>query len=316
MASEFAWMILPAAVALDLVMGDPLGWPHPVRWMGMAIAALEPALRKLPVPLVAGGAVMTLGLVGAAWGAAAGCLAMLQWIHPMLRVAADIALIAWLLSLRSLYDAGMAVHRAFFDEGLSGARRAVAMIVGRETQHLDEAGVSRAAVESVAENLVDGVVSPLFYAALGGVPLAMAFKMVNTLDSMIGYRNARYEQFGKVAARLDDAANYLPARLSVPVIALAAWFLGGQFGESLRLGWKEGTHAASPNAGYPEAAFAGALNLRLGGPATYHDCLVDKPYIGANLTDADRADIPRACVLMVVSGLLWMVAAMVIQWLT
>jgi adenosylcobinamide-phosphate synthase len=315
MTPEPTWMILAAAVALDLAVGDPQGWPHPVRWMGMAIEALEPRARKLPVSLVAGGAVMTLGLVAAAWVATAGCLTALEWIHPMLRMAAEIVLIAWLVSLRSLYDAGMAVHRAFTKAGIAGARSAVAMIVGRETQHLDDAGVSRATVESVAENLVDGVVSPLFYAALGGAPLAMAFKMVNTLDSMIGYRNARYERFGKVAARLDDAANYLPARLSAPVIALAAWFLGGHFGESLRLVWKAGTHAASPNAGYPEAAFAGALNVRLGGSATYHGRLVDKPFIGADLADVDRADIPRACVLMLISGLLWMVAAMVIRWL-
>jgi len=316
MTADLTWMILPAAAALDLAVGDPQGWPHPVRWMGKAIETLEPKARKLPVSLFAAGAIMTLGLVGIAWSATAGCLSILESINPMLRTVAEIVVIAWLVSLRSLYDAGMAVHRAFSEAGLSGARKAVAMIVGRQTEQLDGAGVSRAAVESVAENLVDGVASPLFYAALGGAPLAMAFKMVSTLDSMIGYRNERYEQFGKAAARLDDAANYLPARLSVPVIALAAGSLGGCFGKSLRLGWKEGRHATSPNAGYPEAAFAGALSVRLGGPATYHGRRVDKPFICANFADADRADIPRACILMLISGLLWTVAAMVIQWLT
>ena len=316
MTPDISWIILPAAAALDLLLGDPPGRPHPVRWMGAAIEAIEPRVRRLPVPVAAGGALMTIGLVAMAWALTAGCLAILQWIHPALHLAGAIAIIAWLLSIRSLYDAGMTVHRALSDDGIDGARRAVAMIVGRETRHLDRAGVSRAAVESVAENLVDGVASPLFFAALGGAPLAMAYKMVNTLDSMIGYRNERYEKFGKAAARLDDVANFIPARVSVPVIALAARLLGGSGGHSLRLAWKEGANASSPNAGYPEAAFAGALKVKLGGPAAYHGRRVEKPVIGNDHPAAAPPDIPRACALMLTTGLLWTAAAMVLQWLS
>ncbi len=310
MSTQIAWMVLPAAVALDLMVGDPHGWPHPVRWMGAAIARLEPRARRLPLPLTASGAILTLGLVAGTWTLSATLLLVLGWMHPTLPVIVEVLLIAWTLSVRSLYEAGITVHRAFSSGGLQAARLAVAMIVGRETAHLDREGVSRAAVESVAENLVDGVISPLFFAALGGAPLAMAFKMVNTLDSMIGYRNERYEQFGKIAARLDDAANFLPARLSVSIIAVAARLLGADAAAVMRLAWQEGRHATSPNAGYPEAAFAAGLGVRLGGPAVYHGVAVEKPYIGGRHAPARPEDIPRACALMVITSLLSALAAM------
>jgi adenosylcobinamide-phosphate synthase len=312
---DAAWMVMPAALVMDLVVGDPQGWPHPVRWMGRAIDGMESYLRQFPLPPVLAGGVMVLVLVAGVWAITAGLLIGLYWIHPLASTAAEILVIAWLLSVRSLYDAGMAVYAAFSKAGILGARQAVAMIVGRETESLDEAGVSRAAVESVAENLVDGVVSPLFFAALGGAPLAAAYKMVNTLDSMIGYRNDRYEQFGKVAARVDDAANFLPARLSVAAVALAARMLGTSGRSVMRLAWQDGRNAASPNAGYPEAAFAAALQVRLGGPAAYHGRRMEKPFIGAHHRIAVPADIPRACILMVMSSIFAALAAMVVQWL-
>lgn len=314
MMPAMPWFALPAAVALDLAVGDPQGWPHPVRWMGQAIDALEPRIRRLNVPDVVGGGTMAVGLVIVVWAVTAGVLAAAAAIHPVLGAGLEIVAIGWILSLRSLYEAGAAVRQAFGQGGLAAARRSVAMIVGRETDRLDRTGVSRAAVESVAENLVDGVVSPLFYAALGGAPLAMAYKMVNTLDSMIGYRNARYEQFGKVAARMDDVANWLPARLSVPMIAAAAAALGAPWRRSLTVAIRDGARAASPNAGYPEAAFAGAMGVRLGGGAVYHGSRVDKPHIGGGHPDPAPVDISRACHLMVVSGLLWTLAMTVLQW--
>jgi adenosylcobinamide-phosphate synthase len=187
------------------------------------------------------------------------------------------------------------------------------MIVGREVDRLDETGVTRAAVETVAENLVDGVIAPLFFAVLGGAPLAMAYKMVNTLDSMVGYKNERYLLFGRFAARLDDVANYLPARLSVPFIAIAAHLLNGRGRAALKIARRDGRAHASPNAGYPEAAFAGALGLWMGGPNTYHGRVVEKPVIGKELAGARRIHIRQACRLMLSTSLLFfMVAATLI----
>jgi adenosylcobinamide-phosphate synthase len=182
------------------------------------------------------------------------------------------------------------------------------MIVGRETDQLDKEGVSRAAVETVAENLVDGIVAPLFYAALGGGPLALAYKMVNTLDSMIGYQNDRYREFGWAAARLDDGANWLPARLTVPLVALAAAFLNGRWREVLTLARRDGRKHTSPNAGLSEAAFAGALAVRLGGSNRYHGVMVAKPWIGADFGPVKTDDIQRACDLMLLTAVCALVA--------
>ena len=168
-------------------------------------------------------------------------------------------------------------------------------------------------METVAENLVDGVVSPLFYAAIGGAPLATAFKMVSTLDSMIGYKNDRYRRFGTVAARLDDAANFLPSRLCAPVIAAAAQMLFGTGRRALATSLRDRRRHASPNSGIPEAAFAGALGVRLGGPGFYQGMCVDKPFIGAEFPDADAGHIKPAGDLMVLSAVLGLAATWMLQ---
>jgi adenosylcobinamide-phosphate synthase len=218
-------------------------------------------------------------------------------------------LIYYAVSVKSLKTAALDVARALRTATLAEARQTVAPIVGRDTGQLSRSGVARAAVETVAENLVDGVVSPLFYAAIGGAPLATAFKMVSTLDSMIGYKNDRYSRFGRVAARLDDAANFLPARLCAPVIAAAAQMLFGTGRRALATTRRDGRRHASPNSGIPEAAFAGALGVRLGGPNFYQGVCVDKPFIGADFAEAEPADIKRAGDLMVLSATLWLAAA-------
>jgi adenosylcobinamide-phosphate synthase len=240
-------------------------------------------------------------------------VALTSALHPILGTAVEAIIVYWCISIRSLKHAAMDVCRELRRGDLLAARRAVAMIVGRETRHLDETGVSRAAVETVAENLVDGVISPMCYAAIGGAPLAAAFKMVSTLDSMIGYRNRRYERFGKTAARLDDALNYVPARLSVVLIAVAAQLLGRRGGQAVDVARKDGARHLSPNAGLPEAAFAGALAVCLGGPNTYQGQTVEKPFIGGRYPAAGPTDIPRACALMVTSALLCVPAAILIH---
>ena len=182
---------------------------------------------------------------------------------------------------------------------IAGARHALSMIVGRDTAGLDERGIVRAVVETVAENSSDGVLAPLFYLTLGGPALAMAFKAVNTLDSMVGYRNDAYKDFGWAAARLDDLANFIPARISAVLLCLVAWCLpGASVRDAFRISLRDGRKHASPNSGYPEAAMAGALGLRLGGPGTYEGVVLDKPYIGDALRDFDKKTIEMSIRLM------------------
>ena len=301
---DFSWMVLPAALALDLFLGDPPDMPHPVRWMGRAIEKLEPVFRNLPLRLTISG-----GLFAAALILAAGCLAGLAVtlaaeLSPALGVVVQALLLFCCISATSLEAAAREVYRALKADDLILARERVGMIVGRDVSQLDRTGVARAALETVAENLVDGVIAPLFFFALGGVPLALAYKMVNTLDSMVGYRNNRYIEFGRAAARIDDAANFIPARLSIPFIALAAQILFKTGTPCLRTARSDGRRHKSPNAGYPEAAFAGALAVRLGGPNHYHGKLVDKPWIGAGFKDVTPAHIQQGCHLMMLTVLL------------
>jgi adenosylcobinamide-phosphate synthase len=297
------------------VLGDPEGWPHPVRWMGWAIADFEPRLRRLPLPVPLQGALFAGSLILAAWMATAALIAAASWWHPFAGIVVSVLLLYWCLSARGLADAALAVHAPLINDRLPAARRALGMIVGREVAALDRRGVSRAAVETVAENLVDGVIAPMVFFALGGAPLAVAYKMVNTLDSMVGYKNDRYRDFGRAAARIDDIANFLPARLSVPLVALAAQLLIGRGRRSWSVGLADGRRHTSPNAGYPEAAFSGALQVRLGGASRYHGRWVPKPVIGEGFAPARAAHIPRACELMLLTTLLAAATLTLLQWI-
>ena len=309
----FSLWLLPAAFALDLLLGDPRRLPHPVRWMGRAIEGAEPRFRQLAVSPVLAGGLFSAVLVFSTWLLAAGTLSAAGALHPAAGALLEMVMLYYCLSARGLADAAADVLRSLETEGLTAARVKLAMIVGRDVDSLDAAGIRRALVETVAENFVDGVVSPLFYAAVGGAPLALAYKMINTLDSMVGYKNERYADFGKVSARLDDGFNYLPARLSVPVIALAARLLGAPAGRSFKTALREGRHHASPNAGYPEAAFAGALGARMNGPNTYGGRLVEKPWLGDGFPDPGPREVRRAGDLMWLASLLWLGACLVLQ---
>ena len=278
----------------------PVAWG----WFQFLLLLTFP-LHLLAMNAMVGGLAIALSLVLAA-GLAAWCaVRAAEALHPLLGTALQVVLVAYAISVRSLWDAAGSVWKALSRDDLQEARQEVAMIVGRDTARLNRSGVARAAVESVAENFVDGVASPLFYAAIGGAPLAMAYKMINTLDSMVGYRNERYLLFGRASARLDDAANFLPARLSVPVIAAAAQWLFQRGRSALKTAVAEGRHHSSPNSGFPEAAFAGALGIRLGGDDTYKGVRVDKPVIGAGYPEPDSAHIPRSCSLLLHSSALW-----------
>ena len=299
---------LVVGYALDLLLADPEGWPHPVRTYGALIAAGERQLNHGPHRL-AMGALLAGGLVGGSFGAFWLLGRALRHRPPLFAVAVNSAWVFYGLANTGLVREGRAVFAALENEGLAAGRRQLARIVGRDTTQLDAQQIRTAVLESLAENLSDGVVAPLLYYALAGVPGLMAYKMVNTLDSMIGYRSARYEQFGKFAARLDDAANLVPARLT-------AGLLAGLSGS--RRGWQfiftYGHQHKSPNAGYPEAALAGVLDCRFGGPNYYQGQLVPKPYIGNNPRLIAAPEINRVarlnhavCAVLVagIVGLLW-----------
>ena len=296
--------LLPAAFIIDIIAGDPRWLPHPIRGMGWGISFLEPHFRKIPVDPVFSGLLFSTVLIAGTWIVTAGILLMSHQVHPRIPPVLSVLLISCAISVRSLKTAAMQVYDALNRQGLAAAREAVAHIIGRDVARLSETEVAGGAVESVAENLVDGIISPLFYAALGGAPLAMAFKMASTLDSMIGYKNETYIRFGKAAARIDDGANFIPARLSVPVISVAARILYKTGGSTFRTAVREGANHTSPNAGYPEACFAGALGVKLNGPNYYGGTLVDKPFIGIQYERPEPEDIRRACDLMMVSAVI------------
>jgi adenosylcobinamide-phosphate synthase len=304
------WYILPAAFALDILLGDPPHLPHPVRWLGKAIEKLEPPFRRLRVNLIFSGALYAVGLILGTWLLTFLVLTAAYWVHPFFKTFLDIILIYYCISIRSLDDAAMEVKRCLQQQQVQAAKKKVAMIVGRDIDNYKEDGLARATVETVAENLVDGVTAPLFFAAIGGAPLAMAYKMTNTLDSMVGYKNDTYRHFGRASARIDDVLNYLPARLTVPVVSLAAQILARRGKWSLMTAVCEGAHHASPNAGYPEAAFAGALAVKLNGPNYYYGKLVDKPYIGVRFGQSSPGHIKKACDIMLLSSVLWLTLLM------
>ena len=301
-----AGYIIPAAFILDLVLGDPIVLPHPIRWLGRVITAGEPFFRNLNLRLSISGALFAISLIAGTWTLTFVLIKTAQCIHPLVKAGAEILILYYCISIRSLESSAMAVFRALTQSRFDDARTNVALIVGRNVENLNPEEISRATVETVGENLVDGVISPLFYAAIGGAPLAMAYKMINTLDSMIGYKNDKYRDFGKVAARIDDIANFIPARFSIPVISLAAQIIDRKGARTFQTALTEGANHTSPNAGYSEAAFAGALGIRLGGPNYYHGRLVSKPYLGIPFNQTNLNHIKKACDLMMLSALIWL----------
>lgn len=283
---------------LDLWLADP-GWmPHPVVLMGKCITRLEEVLRSrfpaTPKGERAAGCVLAVLLpVGTLVLTGAICL-LAGRIHPLLGLAVQTFWCWQALAVKGLAEESKNVYRQLAAEDLPGARRAVARIVGRDTQALTEEGVTKAAVETVAENFSDGVVAPLFYMMIGGAPLALCYKAVNTMDSMIGYKNQRYLQFGRAAAKLDDAANYLPSRLAAVFWILAAGLTGQDAPNAWRIWWRDRRNHASPNSAQTESACAGALGVQLAGPAHYFGEYYNKPTIGDAKRPIEPRDILRA----------------------
>src|ERR1700724_2322602 len=276
--------LIPAAWLLDQLVGDP-GWlPHPVRLIGLAVSRGELALRRpgqgKRIELLSGSA-LTGAVVAATYCATRQLIRVANRQSPSLGRAAEL-LLAWTcLAARNLEPEAAAVIGALDSGNLAHARHRLARIVGRDTQHLDTAKICRATIETLAESASDGIVAPLFYMAVGGVPLAMAYKAINTMDSMIGHADERYFFFGKVAARLDDVANFLPARLTAGLIVAASGLQGSTNPRAALRTWsRDGAKHKSPNAGQPESAMAGAREVQLGGDNTYAGELVRSQRIG------------------------------------
>ena len=295
---------------LDLLFGDPHGFVHPVRWMGSFIEWFQGLLER--VGLIGAGSrreraagfflvAAALSLFGggcALIGAAAGAVA---W---QLQLAFESIVCYYCLAARSLFDESMRVLYALREGGIEDARHAVSMIVGRDTSSLDRAGVCRAAVETVAENACDGVIAPLFYLAFFGPVGGVCYKVANTLDSMVGYRNERFADLGFAAAKLDDAASFLPARITGALMCAAACLPGFDALRAWRVFRRDRLRHASPNSAHGESACAGALGVRLAGDAVYAGVRVEKPFIGDDVRAIEPADIRRANVLMLAASAL------------
>ena len=307
---KFHSMSLIAGCFLDWLMGDPYWLFHPVRFMGNMISALEARLRRLfPEHLLLAGGVLAgfmclfwtlipvLGFLGIYRGLLSFGIQR-HWIYICLFVLESF-FCGQLLAARSLQTESMKVCSALKEGDIEKARKAVSMIVGRDTAVLDRDGIARAAVETVAENTSDGVIAPFFFMAVFGPAGGFFYKAVNTMDSMVGYKNETYLLFGRAAAKLDDAVNWLPARLSGMLLTAAAWLLPGMDGKNAwRIFKRDRFNHASPNSAQGEAACAGALHLRLAGDAWYFGTLYKKPYIGDDDRPIRPDDIKGVCSLM------------------
>ena len=299
------WAVLGGFV-LDALFGDPAWLPHPVVYMGKAISKLEkflrPRLPKTPQGELLGGAIVAFclpvgtflltGLV--CWGAAR--------LHPLLGLAVQMFWCGQALAARGLVQESTNVYKELKKPDLPGARKAVSRIVGRDTAELTAEGVTKAAVETVAENASDGVIAPLLYLLIGGAPLALTYKAINTMDSMLGYKNEKYLYFGRVPAKLDDVANYIPSRLAGLLWVAAAAFTHNDAKGAWKIWRRDRRNHASPNSAQTESACAGALGVQLAGPAYYFGEYYAKPTIGDALRPIEPEDILRANQMMYVAS--------------
>lgn len=309
------WLAAALGFLLDAVVGDPHWMPHPVRWVGRLISLLEKGLLREQDPPRRQrwkGVWLVVCVCAVTFATAEAALRLCYRIHPAAGLLVESVLCCYCIAARDLRDASTAVYkplRRYFEgdeqgnkQELEQARHAVSMIVGRDTSVLDADGIARAAVETVAENTADGVIAPLFWMLVGGGAVGMLYKAVNTMDSMVGYRNEKYQYFGTAAARLDDVVGFLPARLSGLLIILAAFVTGMDGRNAWKIFCRDRYLHASPNSAQSESACAGALDLQLAGDAVYFGMVVHKPRIGDPIREIEPEDILRANRLMSVAS--------------
>jgi adenosylcobinamide-phosphate synthase len=300
--------VLIAAWMFDALIGDPEKLPHPVRAIGVLIARLEHTAPQWFRNRKIAGVFIGMFVPATAYIGAFFLISLAGAMHAGIGLLASVVCIYYCLATRCLAAEASGVYRELHRGDIVMARQRLSRIVGRDTEHLSEKEIVRATVETVSENTVDGIISPLFYAALGGAPLALCFKAVSTLDSMIGYKNEKYRELGWFSARFDDILNFIPARLCLVLVPLASLVLPfGRFGAAFRTGLRDCRNSPSPNSGFPEACFAGVLGIQLGGQCAYAGVLASKPLIGDTEREIETYDIQRAVSLMWVVSVLCLV---------
>ena len=311
------WTAVLCGFLLDCLLGDPEKMPHPVIWMGKAISRLEKWLRRhLPQTSKGertGGRILAFALPVGTLVISGGLCWLFWWIHPLLGLALQILWCWQALAMRCLAKESRNVYRSLKTEGLEAGRNAVARIVGRDTAQLSEQGVIKATVETVAENFSDGVLAPLLYMLIGGAPLALAYKAINTMDSMVGYKNDKYLHFGRAAAKLDDVANYIPSRIAALWWIVASPLAGGSLKNAWKIWRRDRRNHASPNSAQTESACAGSLGIQLAGPASYFGKRLEKPYIGDATREIEPEDILRTNRIMMAASVVGVVLGLAIH---
>lgn len=302
-------VIMILAYAMDLIMGDPAWLPHPVKAIGGFAKKLELPLRNAVKNEQLAGIIFAIGIIGLAYSASFTIIHTAANFNEYLGFVLSTVFIYTSLAIKDLKVESMLVYKALEAGKIELARKNLSLIVGRDTEYLDNRDIIRATVETIAENTVDGIVSPIFYAFLGGAPLALAYKAANTLDSMVGYKNERYKYFGWAAAKIDDCLNFIPARLSGIILPIASWLAGLDVMGSFKVALRDCRKNPSPNSGIPEAAMAGALGIRLGGLNFYNSAAVAKPFIGEDKNALDISHIKKSIKVAYLSALLSMILA-------
>ncbi|MBI5238585.1 MAG: cobalamin biosynthesis protein CobD [Deltaproteobacteria bacterium] len=309
-------LILLSAYVLDLAIGDPVGLPHPIRWIGRLIAFLEKILRRPEDSRLKKrfcGALTAVAVAGIVFALSSALLYLSYMASRYVFFVVSVVMTWASISVKSLGSEAAGIAQTLDSSGLEKARQRLKAMVGRDTDALSCLEVLKAASESVAENTSDGIVAPVFYFLLGGPALMLAYKAINTLDSMLGYKNEKYCDFGSFAARADDFANYIPARLTALIMVISSFILGYDWRASLRIIRRDSANHPSPNSGLPEAAAAGALGVRFGGPMSYAGVLCQKPFIGDGSSVPTTKTLEASVRLMRLSAFIMVASAALLQ---
>lgn len=300
---------------LDLIIGDPQGFPHPIRLIGNIITKLENILRinlNNEEDERKSGIILWFIVVGFSFIVPFMILYFIYEINEYLGITLESIMCYYILATRSLKDESMKVYTSLKNNNLTEARKFLSYIVGRDTENLDEISIAKATVETVAENASDGVIAPLIFIIIGGAPLGFMYKAINTLDSMVGYKNERYINFGRFSAMADDVANFIPSRISAYLMIAASFIIGLDYKSAYRIFKRDRFNHKSPNSAQTESVCAGALNIMLGGSNYYKGILVQKPTIGDNMREIEIQDIKKANKLMYATSIICLIIGVVI----
>ncbi|MEW5693519.1 MAG: adenosylcobinamide-phosphate synthase CbiB [Candidatus Hydrogenedentota bacterium] len=304
-------LMISCGYILDLIFGDPQWLPHPVRGIGWMIKKLEPVLRKTIKNERVSGILFAFLVIGIVWAISFIIIKLCYFINIYLGTLISILLIYTSLSIKDLKVESIRVYDALIKGDIVLARKNLSLIVGRDTENLNEKEIIRATVETIAENIVDAIISPLFYVFIGGPCLAIMYKAINTLDSMVGYKNEVYRDFGFASAKIDDISNFIPARLSALFLPLAVLIAGGNSKNSFRIGWRDGKKNPSPNSGIPEAALSGALGVQLGGINFYNSIPIEKPFIGDDINPLKVTHIKESIKIAYICSFLFLITGII-----